>query len=127
MVSSDRTKTLVLAASPAVLLGLLLLWQARSTGCAFRPSAPGSSLFLCRQRLLALDLQPALVRVSATEGWLWGRRQVRIACCSAACAPAVHMTEMLWVLTIPQAVLCVVPSATQALLCSSCLPPCCCR
>ncbi|KAI7839276.1 hypothetical protein COHA_006974 [Chlorella ohadii] len=78
MVSSDKLSKLVAlpTAIPALLVGLLLFTQWRSTACSFKEAAPGSGLLVCRQRLLGWELQTALVKVERREGWLWGRKQV---------------------------------------------------
>lgn len=78
MVSSDKLSKLVAlpTAIPALLVGLLLFTQWRSTACSFKEAAPGSGLLVCRQHLLGWELQTALVKVERREGWLWGRKQV---------------------------------------------------
>lgn len=76
MVSTDRSKLVAVASLvPAVLLGLLLFWQWRSTACTFVEAAPG--LRLCHQHLLGYQPETALIRVQSREGvWPW-RRAVR--------------------------------------------------
>ena len=75
MVSSDHKPAMLLSlAAPIALLLALAARQWRSTACSFEAAGPG--LFLCRQQLLKYSPQAALVRVSATEGWPWTRRQV---------------------------------------------------
>ncbi|PRW56718.1 hypothetical protein C2E21_4783 [Chlorella sorokiniana] len=78
MVSSDKLSKLVALPTiiPALLLGLLLFTQWRSTACSFKEAPRGSGLLVCRQLLLGWELQTALVKVERREGWLWGRKQV---------------------------------------------------
>ncbi|EFN58303.1 hypothetical protein CHLNCDRAFT_142301 [Chlorella variabilis] len=73
MVSTDRSKLVAVASLvPAVLLGLLLFWQWRSTACTFVEAAPG--LRLCHQHLLGYQPETALIRVQSREGvWPWRR------------------------------------------------------
>jgi hypothetical protein len=74
MVSSDRSKVLAIAGlGPALLLGILLLWQFRSSSCSFREAAP--NVFVCKQRLAGYEVQPVLLRVQAKEG-IWPLRRL---------------------------------------------------